>query len=63
MAKVTVEFKGAKDGEIYPTEFKVGDELEGELAAAMVAAGYAVDEEKKLDRPANKALKGAPENK
>ncbi len=67
MAKVTTEFMGAKDGEVYPTQFKPGDIVEGDLAAVAVREGWAEEdpgqEEKKLNPPANKAVKGAPENK
>lgn len=37
--KATKEFKGVKDGEIYPTEFKPGDEIPPELEAAALELG------------------------
>lgn len=43
--KATKEFKGVKDGEIYPTVFKPGDEIPPELEAAAVELG-AVDQKK-----------------
>jgi hypothetical protein len=46
-AKVTEKFLGVKDGEIYPVEFKPGDEIEGSLAAEMVKAGKAIDPDAK----------------
>lgn len=32
-------FKGVKNGDIYPTEFKPGDEIPPELEAAAIAVG------------------------
>lgn len=43
--KAIKPFKGVKDGEIYPTEFKPGDEIPPELEAAAVELG-AVDAKK-----------------
>jgi len=40
-AIVTKAFKGAPDGQLHPKSFDEGDDIEGDLAAAMVAAGYA----------------------
>lgn len=40
--KFTKPFKGVKAGEIYPTEFKAGEEVPAELEAAAIDAG-AVD--------------------
>lgn len=39
--KAIKPFKGVKDGEIYPTEFKPGDEIPPELEAAAVELGAA----------------------
>ncbi|WP_287917125.1 hypothetical protein [Comamonas sp.] len=39
--KATKPFKGVEDGEIYPTEFEVGDEIPPELEAAAVELGAA----------------------
>lgn len=39
--KATKTFKGVKDGDIYPTEFKAGDEIPPELEAAAVELGAA----------------------
>lgn len=44
-------FKGVKNGDIYPTEFKPGDEIPPELEAAAIELGAA--EGKK--EPAKKA--------
>lgn len=41
-AKVTKEFRGAKDGEHHPTLFKVGDTVEGKLAEVAVEQKWAV---------------------
>ena len=49
----TQECKGAKDGEIYPTEFKPGDEIPPELEAAAVELGAV--EQKKAPAGAGKA--------
>lgn len=54
MAKVIKEFLGVKDGDVYPTEHKVGDDVTGDLAALAVREKWAVEE---------KSLKAAPENK
>lgn len=43
MAKVVKAFSGCPDGEIYPREFKPGDEVTGGLAAAAVREGWAVE--------------------
>lgn len=40
-AEVTEAFPGAKDGEVYPQDFKIGDVIEGDLARAAVASGKA----------------------
>lgn len=40
-AKVTKPFNGAKDGEVYPTAFKAGDVVEGELAKVAVEQKWA----------------------
>ncbi|WP_312839854.1 hypothetical protein [Delftia tsuruhatensis] len=43
--KATKQFKGVKDGEIYPTLFEVGDEIPAELEAAAIELG-AVEQKK-----------------
>jgi len=40
-ATVIKAFRGAKDGEHYPVEFKPGDTVEGELAKVAVAEKWA----------------------
>jgi len=40
-AKVTKAFRGAKDGEHHPTQFKPGDTVEGKLAEVAVSEGWA----------------------
>lgn len=40
-AIVTQPFAGCRDGELHPVDFAEGDEIEGDLASAMVAAGFA----------------------
>lgn len=40
-AKVIKAFRGVPDGEIYPLEFSVGDELDGEIAIAAINGGLA----------------------
>ena len=49
--KAIKPFKGVKDGEIYPTEFKPGDEIPPELEAAAVELG-AVDAKKEAAKKA-----------
>ena len=39
MSKLTKPFRGVRDGDIYPTEFKAGDECPPELIAAARAVG------------------------
>lgn len=60
MARVTKEFVGVKDGEVYPTEFKIGDEVDGELAVIALKERWAVANK---DDVATKSLNSAPENK
>ena len=60
-AIVTKAFRGVKDGEHASINFNPGDEITGELARAMVQAGYA-----RKDMPAapkNAALEAAPANR
>lgn len=40
-ATVTAAFDGVRDGDVYPVPFNPGDEIEGNLAAAMIDAGLA----------------------
>lgn len=40
-AKVTKAFSGVADGEVYPKDFVVGDEISGDLARTAVAEGSA----------------------
>ncbi|MBX9943487.1 MAG: hypothetical protein K2Y40_05355 [Reyranella sp.] len=42
-ATVIEEFDGAKDGAIYPTKFKPGDVIEGDLARVAVAEKWATE--------------------
>lgn len=44
-ATVIEEFDGAKDGAIYPTKFKPGDVVEGDLARVAVAQKWATEGE------------------
>ncbi|MDT3530231.1 hypothetical protein ROV86_19210 [Stenotrophomonas pavanii] len=39
MSKLTKPFRGVRDGEIYPTDFAVGDECPSELEAGARALG------------------------
>lgn len=41
-ARVIAPFRGARDGDVYPRQFVPGEEIAGDLARAMVAAGLAV---------------------
>lgn len=54
-AKVTKAFMGVPDGSIYPIQFNPGDEVEGDLAREVIAAGWAA--------PENKAEAKAPRTK
>lgn len=50
--KFTDEFKGVKDGDIYPVTFKAGDECPKELEAAAREAGALADhDEAKKAKP------------
>lgn len=42
-ATVTQRFEGVQDGHVYPRWFEVGDTITGDLAAAMVSCGFAID--------------------
>ena len=59
-ANVLAPFKGVADGENQTRPFKRGDTITGDLAAAMVDAGYA--EEIGVKKPVAKA-KAEPKNK
>ena len=58
-AKVTHDFSGCPDGEAHPRQYRRDDVIEGDLARAMIAAGYA---QAMKGAPKNQALGGAPEN-
>lgn len=59
-AKVVKPFKGAPDGTGRVVAFKPGDTITGDLANAMVAAGYATRKGLVREKAAQPA---APENK
>lgn len=59
-ANVLAPFKGVVDGEHQTKSFKRGDTIHGDLASAMVDAGFA--EEITIKKPAAKA-KADPKNK
>lgn len=40
-ARLTHDFRGCPDNEIYPVRFRKGDTVEGDLAVAAIAAGVA----------------------
>lgn len=54
-ATVTQEFDGAKDGAIYPTKFKPGDVVEGDLARVAVAQKWATEGEPEKGAETGKA--------
>lgn len=58
MAKVIKPFKGCRDGELHPVDFAEGDTVEGELAEAMVAAGFAKEDAEAPKRGRGKAAEG-----
>ena len=64
-ATVLIEFKGCPDGDHRVRPFKVGEIIEGDLASAMVDAGFATDNSAVVEKKsrATKAKKGAPLNK
>lgn len=43
-AVVIKSFSGARDGEFYPRQLSIGDEIEGDLARVAIAAGLAKPE-------------------
>ncbi|WP_179284205.1 hypothetical protein [Bordetella genomosp. 10] len=49
MAKFTKAFRGVKKGEIYPTQFKAGDDCPPELESAAKAFGAIDDAGDKAD--------------
>ena len=56
-AEVTEAFRGARDGQVYPEDLKVGDVIEGDLARAGIEMGKAKEitaEPAKLEAPATK---------
>jgi hypothetical protein len=57
MPKLTADLFGAPDGEIYPRTFRAGEDCPASLEEAARVLGI-LDE-----MPAEKAQKGAPENK
>ena len=60
--KVIKAFKVVMPGDVYPTSFEVGDDIEGHAAEVGREMGCVAGR----NRPANKvqkAQKGAPENK
>lgn len=57
MAKVLEEFKAVLPGDVYPTLFEVGQDIEG------AALDIALQLGKAKVAPAKKARKAAPENK
>lgn len=56
--KFTAEFKGVRAGDVYPTEFKPGDECPPDLEDAAKACG-AVEVKAAKKVPENKASGGA----
>ena len=56
-ARVTAPFKGVPDGEVQVRAFRSGDVIRGQLASAMVDAGFAVwvnrPTENKAERPSD----------
>lgn len=68
-ATVRQAFRGREDDAVVTRDFKVGDVIKGELALAMVAAGYArplkgdLEGKKAKQSPRNKARTAAPRNK
>lgn len=62
MAKVTKQFDGVPDGEIYPKTFMPGDEVTGDLAAVAIKEKWA-EEGDAVAKPETKAPAKAPETK
>jgi hypothetical protein len=62
--KFTKPFYGVRAGEVYPTQFKAGEECPVELESSAVALGALEDDKRPEGKnPQGKALGGAPENK
>lgn len=61
-ARVTKQFAGARDGEIYPKTFQPGDEIEGALAVVGVEQKWA-EETKDAPAPEPKPKKAAKAGK
>jgi hypothetical protein len=61
-AKVTKQFNGVKDGEIYPQTFLPGDEVTGDLAWEAQGAGNAdwIEEPTEADRAAKREMLPRP---
>lgn len=72
MIKLVKDFLGVRTGNIYPTQFRAGDDCPPELLDAANALG-ALAQEKKMEKasenkmvrksPESKMLKASPENK
>lgn len=60
MVKLTKDFYGVADGEIYPQLFKAGEEVEGDLAKVAVANGFAGKKSKKDEPAANSDSSNEP---
>lgn len=57
-ATVTTAFRGVRDGETQPRSFGIGSLIEGDLARAMVDAGYAIQDKAHGAAPQNKGVAG-----
>lgn len=63
MNKFTKDFLGVKTGDIYPTQFRTGDDCPPELLDAANALGALAQEKKTEKAPENKMVRKSPENK
>jgi hypothetical protein len=57
-ARVTKEFQGVRDGNVYPSTIAVGECIFGELAAAAVTGGMAEEIAEELPAAPKKAKSG-----
>jgi len=59
-ATVTQEFDGAKDGTIYPTKWKPGDVVEGDLARVAIENKWATEGAAEVEKTAANLPAGIP---
>ena len=62
-AIVKIEFKGCRDGEIYPVNFKKGEKIHGDLAKTAIESGNAKAVVEKAKKPLKNKMERPLKNK